>query len=94
MHPNTVKLDLSFSLSLSLSLSLFLSLSKKSSLELSLILLEDDKLGLSLLNISEFAEILDVLPTSTEEGVNVNKLTKFKISGKNSSQKFFRSVKK
>ena len=70
------------------------SLSEKSSLELSLILLEDDKLGLSLLNISEFVKILDILLTSTEEVSNINKLTKFKISGENSSQKFFRSVKK
>ena len=44
--------------------------------------------------ISEFVEILDVLLTSTEEGANVNKLTKFKIPGEKSSQKFFRSVKK
>ena len=53
-----------------------------------------DKLGLSLHNISEFVEILDVLQISTEEGANVNKLAKFKISGEKSSQKFFRSVKK
>ena len=70
------------------------SLSEKGSLEISLILLKDDKLGLSLLNISEFVEILDVLLTSTEEGANVEKLTKFKMSGEKSSQKFFRSVKK
>ena len=61
------------------------SVSKKNSLELSLILLQDDKLGLSLLNISEFVEILDVLLVSMEEGATVNKLTKFKISGENSS---------
>ena len=60
------------------------SLFEKSLLELSLILLEKDKLGLSLLNILEFVEILDVLLTSTEEGANVNKLTKFKISGEKS----------
>ena len=59
-----------------------------------IILLEDNKLGLSLLNISEFVEILDVLLISREEGANVNKLTKFKIPGENSSQKLFRSVKK
>ena len=29
-----------------------------------------------------------------EEGANVNKLTKFQISGEKSSQKFFSSVKK
>ena len=80
VYSSTVKLDLSHS--------------EKSSLELSLILLEDDKLGLSLLNISEFVEILDVLLTSAEEVSNINKLTKFEISGENSSQKFFRSVKK
>ena len=62
------------------------SLSEKGSLELSLILLKDGKLGLSLIIISEFAEILDVLLTSTEESANVNKLTKFKISGEKSSQ--------
>ena len=44
--------------------------------------------------ISEFVEILDVLLTSTEEGANVNELTKVKISSEKSSQKFFRSVKK
>ena len=70
------------------------SLSEKGSLELSLILLKDGKLGLSLIIISEFAEILDVLLTSTEESANVNKLTKFKISGEKSSQKIFRSLKK
>ena len=59
-----------------------------------LILLENDKLGLSLLNISKFVEILGILLTSMEEGANVYKLTKFKISGEKSSQKFFRSVKK
>ena len=59
-----------------------------------IILLEDNKLGLSLLNISEFVEILDVLLISREEVAKVNKLTKFKIPGENSSQKLFRSVKK
>ena len=44
------------------------SLSEKSSLELSLSLLEDDELVLPLLNTSEFVEILDVLLISTEEG--------------------------
>ena len=70
------------------------SFSKGQLLELSLSLLEGDKLGLSLLNISEFTEILEALLISTEEGANVNKLTKFKISGEKSSQKFFRSAKK
>ena len=70
------------------------SLSEEGSLELSLSLLEDDKLGISLLNISEFVEMLDVLLISTEEGANVNKLAKFKISGEKSSQKFFRSVRR
>ena len=70
------------------------SLSEKSSLELSLILLEVDKLGLSLIVTSEFVKIIDVLLTLTEEGASVNKLIKFKISGEKLSQKFFRSVKK
>ena len=70
------------------------SLSEKSSLELSLILLEVDKLGLSLIIISEFVEILDLLLTLTEEGANVNKLTKFKISDEKLSRKFFRSIEK
>ena len=50
------------------------SFSKEQLLELSLSLLEGDKLGLSLLNISEFVEILEALLISTEEGANVNKL--------------------
>ena len=54
-------------------LDLYLSLSKKRLLELSLTLLEDHKLGLSLVNISEFVEILDVLLISTEEGTNDSK---------------------
>ena len=91
---SSLSLSLSLCLCLSLSLSLSLSPSEKSSLELLIILLEDNKLGLSLLNISEFVEILDVLLISREEGANVNKLTKFKIPGENSSQKLFRSVKK
>ena len=70
------------------------SFSKERSLELSLSLLEGDKLGFSLLNISEFVEILEALLISTKEGANVNKLTKFKISGEKSPQKFFSSVKK
>ena len=57
-------------------------------------MLENNKLGLPLLNKSEFVEIIDTLLTLTEEDANVNKLTKFKISGEKSSQKFFRSVKK
>ena len=43
-----------------------------------------------MLNISELAEVLDVLLMSTE-GLNVNKLTEFKIFGEKLSQ---RSVKK
>ena len=70
------------------------SFSKERSLEFSLSLLEGDKLGLSLLNISEFIEILEALLISMEEGTNVNKLTKFKISGEKLSQKFFSSVEK
>ena len=57
-------------------------------------MLEVDKLGLSLIIISEFVEILDLLLTLTEEGANVNKLTEFKISDEKLSQKFFRSVEK
>ena len=62
------------------------SLSKKSSLELSLILLEVDKLGLSLIVTSEFVKIIDVLLTLTEEGASVNKLNKFKIFAEKLSQ--------
>ena len=58
---------------------------KERSLELSFSLLEGDKLGLSLLNISEFVEILEALRILTEEGANVNKLTKFKISEEKNS---------
>ena len=61
------------------------SFSKERSLELSLSLLEGDKLGFSLLNISEFVEILEALRILTEEGANVNKLTKFKMSGEKNS---------
>ena len=63
----------------------WITFSKERSLELSLSLLEGDKLGLSLLNISEFVEILKALRILTEEGANVNKLTKFKISGEKNS---------
>ena len=70
------------------------SFSKEQSLELSLSLLEGDKLGLSLLNISEFVEILEALLISMEEDANVNNLTKFEISGEKSSRKFFSSAKK
>ena len=44
-------------------------------------LLESNKLGLSLLNISEFVEVLDVFMMSTEEGPSVCKFTELKISG-------------
>ena len=71
-----------------------LSFSGKCWLELSLSFLEVDKLGLLLLNILEFIEILNISLISMEEGLNVNKLTKFKRSEKKLSQKFFRSVKK
>ena len=57
-------------------------------------LLQDHKLGLSLLNISEFVEILEALLISTEEGATVNKLTKFKMPREKSSQKFVSYVKK
>ena len=60
------------------------SLTEKNSLEFSLSLLEDDKSGHSLLSISEFVEILDVLLTSTEEGANINKFIKFKNLHNNS----------
>lgn len=40
-------------------------------------LVEVNKLGLSLPNISEFVEVLDVLLIPVEEGPNVNKSTKF-----------------
>ena len=44
-------------------------------------LLESNKSGLSLLNISEFGEILDVFMMSREEGPSVSKFTELKISG-------------
>ena len=72
-------------------------LSKTRSLELSLSLSECDKLGLSLLNTLEFVWnircVSDINANQRKNGTNVNKLAKFKISGK-SSQKFFISVKK
>ena len=48
--------------------------SKERSLDLSLSLLEGNKLVLSLLNISQFVQILEALLISTEEGANINKL--------------------
>ena len=54
--------------------------------------LESDKLGLSLVKVSEFAELSVVLLIKIE-GPNVIKLTIYKTSVEKSSEKVFRPVK-
>ena len=55
--------------------------------------LESDKLGLSLVKVSKFAELSVVLLIKIKEGPNVIKLAIYKTCVEKSSEKVFRPVK-